>query len=200
MKKKQYVIIILQFFRILPTFLIVFLFRRDIVMFEINFYSEILNLRENLLFRFGYLLINYKEFRNVIYCRLRISGRLISSVLFKLLFPIMDTLYINSKNIGRGLFIQHGFSTIIAAKQIGEMCWINQQVTIGFEQNRQPVIGNHVRICCGAIIIGDVTIGDNSIIAAGSVVTSDVPAGQIWGGNPAHYIKDVKGSSFDNQR
>jgi len=111
----------------------------------------------------------------------------------------MESLYINTEKIGKGLFIQHGFSTIIAADSVGENCWINQQVTIGYEQNRYPVIGNHVRICCGSIIIGDVHIGDNAIIAAGSVVTKDVPANEIWGGTPAKFIKKVKGSSFDDQ-
>ncbi len=102
-------------------------------------------------------------------------------------------------NLAPKLYIQHGFSTIISAKSVGEECWINQQVTIGFEQDRQPVIGNHVRICAGAIIIGDVTIGDNSIVAAGAVVTKDIPPGEIWGGVPARFIKKVKGSSFDDQ-
>ena len=40
-----------------------------------------------------------------------------------------------------------------------------------------------------SIILKGCTIGDNSIIAAGSVVCSDVPAGEIWGGNPAKFIK-----------
>lgn len=144
------------------------------------------------------LLLETEAFRNVVLLRLSQSNRLISTI-FKLFFPPFKTLYLGTGNVGPGLYIQHGFSTIVAAKSIGEKCWINQQVTIGFEQDRQPVIGNHVRICAGAIIIGDVTIGDNSIVAAGAVVTHDIPAGEIWGGVPARYIKKVKGSSFDDQ-
>ena len=119
--------------------------------------------------------------------------------LFRMLFPPMDSLIFGVENLAPKQYIQHGFSTIISAKSVGEECWINQQVTIGFEQDRQPIIGNHVRICAGAIIIGDVTVGDNSIIAAGAVVTKDVPPGEIWGGVPAKFIKKVKGSSFDDQ-
>lgn len=143
----------------------------------------------------AHLLLEADGFRNLLAFRLGAKGSLA-----KRLFPGDKTLVIGSGSIGGGLYIQHGFATIIAAKSVGEECWINQQVTIGFEQDRQPVIGNHVRICAGAIIVGDVTVGDNSIIAAGAVVTKDVPAGEIWGGCPAKFIKKVKGSSFEDQR
>lgn len=46
-------------------------------------------------------------------------------------------------------------------------------------------IGGH------SIILKGVTIGKNSIIGAGSVVTKSVPDNQIWGGNPAKFIKEV---------
>ena len=39
-----------------------------------------------------------------------------------------------------------------------------------------PVIGNHVMIGAGAVILGEVTVGDNSIIGTNAVVTKDVPA------------------------
>ena len=43
-----------------------------------------------------------------------------------------------------------------------------------------------------AIILKGVTIGRHSVVGAGSVVTRDVPDNEIWGGNPAKYIKQVK--------
>jgi maltose O-acetyltransferase len=52
-------------------------------------------------------------------------------------------------------------------------------------------IGNGVWICVGAIIVGPVSIGDNAVIGAGSVVTHDVPANQVWAGNPAKFIKEI---------
>ena len=56
------------------------------------------------------------------------------------------------------------------------------------------VVGNDVWIGHGAIIMGGVKIGDGSIIAAGAVVTHDVPPMTIVGGNPAKVIKQ----RFDN--
>ena len=52
-------------------------------------------------------------------------------------------------------------------------------------------IGQHVWIGLNSIILKGVTIGDKSIIAAGSVVTSDIPAGVIAGGNPAKVIRTI---------
>jgi acetyltransferase-like isoleucine patch superfamily enzyme len=50
-------------------------------------------------------------------------------------------------------------------------------------------IGQDVFVGTNAIILKGVTIGDRAIIAAGSVVTKDIPADEIWGGNPAARIR-----------
>lgn len=50
-------------------------------------------------------------------------------------------------------------------------------------------IGKNVFIGANTTICQPVTIGDNSVIAAGSVVIKDIPANEIWGGVPAHFIK-----------
>ena len=44
----------------------------------------------------------------------------------------------------------------------------------------------------GAVILGGVTIGENSLIGAGSVVTKDIPANEVWIGNPAGFLRKVK--------
>ncbi|MCJ7570854.1 MAG: acyltransferase [Candidatus Thermoplasmatota archaeon] len=51
------------------------------------------------------------------------------------------------------------------------------------------IIGNNVWIGMRSIIMKGVHIGDNSIIAAGSIVTKNVPDNQLFGGNPATFIK-----------
>lgn len=52
-------------------------------------------------------------------------------------------------------------------------------------------VGRHVSIGSNATILGNLTIGDGAIIGAGSVVTKDVPSGEIWAGNPARLLRQV---------
>jgi len=57
---------------------------------------------------------------------------------------------------------------------------------------KRPVsIGSFVFIGGHSTILKGVTIGDRAIIGAGSVVTKNIPAGEIWGGNPARFIGKV---------
>jgi len=53
------------------------------------------------------------------------------------------------------------------------------------------VIERHVWIAAGATIIDGVTVGENSVVAAGSVVTKDVPPNTLVGGNPASAIRSI---------
>lgn len=73
----------------------------------------------------------------------------------------------------------HTFSTP------GELIWNAPRGNNGI-----TLIGNDVWIGSGSIIIGGLTVGDGSIIAAGSVVTKDIPPFELWGGNPAKKIKN----------
>lgn len=138
------------------------------------------------------LLWRCREFRNLVIYRNRqhpIRRRLIG-----LFYPPMDTLYIDALEIGGGLYIQHGFATMIAAKSIGENCWINQQVTIGYNgQGDPPVIGDNVMITCGAKILGDIHVGNGAIVGANAVVIRDVPERSVVGGVPARILKKVHG-------
>ncbi len=43
----------------------------------------------------------------------------------------------------------------------------------------------------GSVIICGITIGENAMIGAGSVVTKDVPAGELWVGNPARFVRKI---------
>lgn len=46
-------------------------------------------------------------------------------------------------------------------------------------------------IGAGSIIMGGIKIGENSMIGAGSLVTKNIPANQLWYGNPAKFIKEL---------
>lgn len=59
-----------------------------------------------------------------------------------------------------------------------------------YASKAKPIhIGSHVWIGMNVTIMKGVTIGDYAIIAAGAIVTRDIPANEIWGGIPAHFIK-----------
>ncbi len=139
------------------------------------------------------LLWRCAAFRNLFYYRIEREERLSSRILLelaKLLYKPIDSLYIHSKMIGPGLYIQHGFCTIISAKSIGQHCWVNQQVTIGYSNSEDtPVIGDNVRITAGAKVIGNIFIGNNSIIGANAVVVKDVPPDCTVVGVPAYIVK-----------
>jgi acetyltransferase-like isoleucine patch superfamily enzyme len=52
-------------------------------------------------------------------------------------------------------------------------------------------IKNHAFIGAHSIILKGVTIGEYSIVGAGSVVTKSIPDREIWAGNPAHFIRKI---------
>jgi len=60
---------------------------------------------------------------------------------------------------------------------------------------KAPVrLGSNVWLGRGVIVLPGVTIGDNAVVAAGSVVFETIPANQVWRGNPAAYVKQVRAS------
>lgn len=133
--------------------------------------------------------VSDKAFRNLVYYR---SGPI--RILLSWLFPGYDHLQITTpcKDFGGGCILQHGFATIISAKSIGKNCKIYQQVTIGYNHNLDaPVIGDNVEICCGAKIIGGVTIGNNVLIGANTVVINDIPDNCIVAGVPAKIVGNL---------
>lgn len=59
-------------------------------------------------------------------------------------------------------------------------------------EGKPIVIEKNVWIATGATILGGVTIGENSVVGAGAVVTKDVPPGSFAAGNPARVIRSIK--------
>jgi serine O-acetyltransferase len=132
-------------------------------------------------------LLQNKPFRNIFFFRIGWLGKII-----KVYMHEQESLHIMTQKIGKGLIVVHGDSTFINAKEIGERCYVNQNVTIGTIGDKTPTIGNDVRVATGAIVLGDITIGDNVVIAAGAVVVKSVPSNCMVAGNPA-YIKKLNG-------
>jgi serine O-acetyltransferase len=100
--------------------------------------------------------------------------------------------------IGEGLYIGH-FGTIIISSMtvIGKNCNLSQGVTLGVsgrgDQRGAPIIGNRVYIAANAVVAGKITIGNDVVIGACTVVTTSVPDRAVVVGNPAQ-IKSFRGS------
>lgn len=60
-----------------------------------------------------------------------------------------------------------------------------------YQYNLPVRIGNRVWIGAGAIILPGVTVGDDSVIGAGSVVTKDIPSGVVAAGNPCRVLREI---------
>ena len=91
--------------------------------------------------------------------------------------------------IGKGFYLAHFGRVIIHPKaEIGYNCNVSTGVVIGtqFRGKRKgaPHIGNFVWVGANAVIVGNITIGNNVLIAPGAYVNFDVPDGSIVIGNP----------------
>lgn len=91
--------------------------------------------------------------------------------------------------IGKNFFIDHGTGVVIGETTIiGDNVMLYHGVTLGGTENiqgkRHPTILNNCLIGAGAKVLGNITIGENSKIGAGSVVTKDVPNNSIVVGIP----------------
>ena len=95
--------------------------------------------------------------------------------------------------IGRRLFIDHGMGVVIGETTIiGDDVTLYQGVTLGGtgkeKGKRHPTIGNGVVIGAGARVLGNIRVGDNCRVGAGSVVLRDVPDNSTVVGVPGHVI------------
>ena len=96
--------------------------------------------------------------------------------------------------IGKGLFIDHGSGVVIGETAvIGDNCTLYQGATLGgtgkHTGKRHPTLGNRVMVGAGAKVLGPITVGDFSKIAAGAVVLKDIPDHCTAVGIPAKIVR-----------
>ncbi|MDP1732172.1 MAG: serine O-acetyltransferase [Devosia sp.] len=98
--------------------------------------------------------------------------------------------------IGRGIMLDHATGFVVGETAvIGDHVSILQGVTLGgtgkSEEDRHPKIGNGVLIGAGAIVLGNIKVGDCARIGAGSVVVKEVPPRVTVAGVPAKIIGEA---------
>ncbi len=109
--------------------------------------------------------------------------------------------------IGRRFFIDHGMGVVIGATTIiGDDVLLYQGVTLGGTGNehgkRHPTLGNNIVVGSGAKILGNIEIGSNSRIGAGSVVVDNVPENSTVVGVPGRIVKQkllIQGQLMHNR-
>jgi serine O-acetyltransferase len=95
--------------------------------------------------------------------------------------------------IGRRFFIDHGMGVVVGETAIvGDDVTLYHGVTLGGtslqKKKRHPTLGNGVVIGNTSSVLGDIVVGDNSRVGAGSVVLRDVPPNSTVVGVPAHIV------------
>lgn len=111
--------------------------------------------------------------------------------------------------IGEGTFINYGLTALdVAAIRIGAHCQIGPHVQLltpthpidpgerrrGIEAAAPITIADNVWLGGGVIVLPGVSIGENSVIGAGAVVTRDIPANVVAAGNPARILRAIEGA------
>ena len=123
-----------------------------------------------------------RSFRNVFYYRIEWEKRqkkLLS--IAKKLLKACDTIEIWG-DIDGGLKIAHNYC-VINVKKCGKHLNVMQGVTIGADGG-SPIIGDNVVIFANAVVFGPITVGNEAVIGAGTIVNKDIPEKAVVAGNP----------------
>jgi acyl-CoA synthetase (AMP-forming)/AMP-acid ligase II/serine acetyltransferase len=144
----------------------------------------------------GFLMLLVHRFGNL---RMDVRPKLLRaplSLLYRVLNKLTQILFgmklDYTVKVGRRVKLEHFGSMILGAREIGNDVVLRQNTTCGLrspeDRNAKPVIGDFVDIGAGAVIVGNVTIGRNSVIGANSVVYASVPPNSVVVGVPARII------------
>lgn len=125
---------------------------------------------------------------------------LVPELLRWIMFLLYNSVIPPQCSIGKHSWFAHGGIGVVLHPDciVGERVLIGQGVTLGGNfGSGAPKIGNDVWIGPGARILGAVTIGDNSIIGANSVVIKNVDENSVIGGVPGKLIKTIRPGTLD---
>jgi|WetSurMetagenome_2_1015567.scaffolds.fasta_scaffold35156_3 serine O-acetyltransferase len=170
--KTEYFVFFLNTIRCIPHLILYFVHKnKSLIRADIKRNLELANKQYGYIFGLIFLLSFKKSFRNIFYYRIHPFDFFLAVIC-----PRLPNLFIDTRNIGAGFAISHGFGCAIGAVSIGDKCTIFQQVTLGaVAQGGYPTILNNVLIGAGAVVIGSITIGNNVVIGANATVFTNVP-------------------------
>ena len=127
------------------------------------------------------------------------------TVLYRLLFKWVEwtcgiTLPYTTR-LGRRVRLWHHSGMILHARSIGDDTHIRHNTTFGVVRRDHnweiPVIGERVDIGCGACVLGNVRVANDSVIGANAVVLQDIPPYSVAVGAPARVVKSLRAASSD---
>jgi serine O-acetyltransferase len=103
-------------------------------------------------------------------------------------------------SVGRGVVIEHQGSIVVhGGSVIGDGCILRQGVTLGCKSmdavQDAPRLGDRVNVGCGAVILGNVSVGNDCIVGSNAVITKDVPPAVTVVGNNKWLDFDIQASS-----
>ena len=133
---------------------------------------------------------NKNSFRSIFYYRFNRGSRLLMKLFPPTANYVLDCGFIESG----GIVSHHPFSSYINAEHVGYGCIFRNNTTVGNKMMKngcieRPWFKNNVDVGPNSVIIGGITIGNNVVIGAGSVVTKNVPDNCVVAGNPAIIIR-----------
>lgn len=178
----------------------------------IGFFSllrEDLRTHDNDIFSQGFWALAVHRFGNA---RMSVRPKLLRapfSMLYKVLYKLVEwTCGISldyATLVGRRVHLWHHSGMILSCRSIGDDTHIRQNTTFGVRRrndhvSQRPVIGARCDIGVGAVILGPITIGHDSVIGANAVVLMDVPPKSVAVGIPARVIKHAASSPLVQER
>lgn len=173
----------------IPHYILYLIFKRKYLQADIRQWKEVLRLTpKSEIGLFFKLIISFREFRTVFYYRIGGVNRFLCWYA-----PGMSACFIAKRKnaIGGGLVIQHGHSSRIEPHRAGKNLQVWHNVTIGKNHSggKAPIIGDNVKIMTNSLVFGDIIVGNNVTIGAGTVLYKSVPDNCVVVGNPARIVK-----------